>query len=162
MLTRPQILALIPHQGTMCLLDDVTAWSVADITCGTSSHLSPDNPLRRNGRLGAISGIEYGLQAAALHGALVQGVTWASAPVMAGDGAADAATSPGPGFLAALRDVTLHVERLDDQRFGVLRVTAQAELQAASGAIYRFVVASEAGAPLVEGRGTIAFAAPAP
>jgi len=162
MLTRPQILALIPHQGTMCLLDDVTAWSVADITCGTSSHLSPDNPLRRNGRLGAISGIEYGLQAAALHGALVQGVTWSSASVTAGDGAADVATSPGPGFLAALRGVTLHVERLDDQKFGVLRVTAQAELQAASGAIYRFVVASEAGAPLVEGRGTIAFTASSP
>jgi len=162
MLTRPQILALIPHQGTMCLLDDVTAWSVADITCGTSSHLAPDNPLRRNGRLGAICGIEYGLQAAALHGALVQGVAGSSDGVTAGDGAADVPTLPGPGFLAALRDVTLHVDRLDDQRFGVLRVTAKAELQAASGAIYRFVIASEAGAPLVEGRGTIAFAASSP
>jgi len=161
MLTRPQILALIPHQGTMCLIDDVTAWTVADITCGTSSHLSPDNPLRRNGRLGAICGIEYGLQAAALHGALVQGVARPGAGVTAGDGdgAADAPAPQGSGFLAALRDVTLHVDRLDDQRFGVLRVTAQAELQAASGAIYRFLIASEAGAPLVEGRGTIAFAA---
>jgi len=159
MLTRPQILALIPHQGTMCLIDDVTAWSVADITCGASSHLSPENPLRRNGRLGAICGIEYGLQAAALHGALVQGVARPGAVVTTGDGVADAPAPPGSGFLAALRDVTLHVDRLDDQRFGVLRVTAQAELQAASGAIYRFLIASEAGAPLVEGRGTIAFAA---
>jgi predicted hotdog family 3-hydroxylacyl-ACP dehydratase len=158
MLTRRQILALIPHQGTMCLLDDVTAWTVADITCGTSSHLAPDNPLRRNGRLGAICGIEYGLQAAALHGALVQGAGRPGEGVAAGDGAADVPAPPEPGFLAALRDVTLHVERLDDQRFGVLRVTAQSELQAASGAIYRFVVASEAGEPLVEGRGTIAFA----
>lgn len=160
MLTRRQILALIPHQGTMCLLDDVRAWSVADITCGTSSHLAPDNPLRRNGRLGAICGIEYGLQAAALHGALVQGAARPGGEgVAAGDGAADVPTPLEPGFLAALRDVTLHVDRLDDQRFGVLRVTARSELQAASGAIYRFVVASEAGAPLVEGRGTIAFAA---
>lgn len=162
MLTRKQILALIPHQGTMCLLDDVTAWSVADITCGASSHLAPDNPLRRNGRLGAICGIEYGLQAAALHGALVQGVARSNDSVAAGNPASDAPTRPGPGFLAALRDVTLHVERLDDRNFGTLRVTAQAELQAASGAIYRFAVASATGAPLVEGRGTIAFAAPAP
>ena len=73
MLTRQQILALIPHQGMMCLLDRVAAWSAADITCGASSHLSPDNPLRRDGRLGAICGIEYGLQAAALHGASCAG-----------------------------------------------------------------------------------------
>jgi predicted hotdog family 3-hydroxylacyl-ACP dehydratase len=159
MLTRPQILALIPHQGTMCLLDDVTDWSVADITCGASSHLSPDNPLRRNGRLGAICGIEYGLQAAALHGALVHSLPRPNLRPAAAHAESDIFGPPGPGFLAALRDVTLHVDRLDDQRFGVLRVTAKPELQADTGAIYRFVVASEAGAPLVEGRGTIAFAA---
>jgi predicted hotdog family 3-hydroxylacyl-ACP dehydratase len=180
MLTRQEILALIPHQGTMCLLDDVTAWSVADITCGASSHLSPDNPLRRSGRLGAISGIEYGLQAAALHGALVQGalvqgalvqgavVHGALARSAAGDrvtvggAASDTPTMAGPGLLAALRDVTLHVDRLDDRRFGVLRVSAKAELRASSGVIYRFVVASESGMPLVEGRGTIAFTVASP
>lgn len=154
MLTRPQILELIPHQGTMCLLDDVAAWSAADIACVASSHLSPDNPLRRGGRLSAICGVEYGLQAAALHGRLLHGVP--ANGVNADDG--PPAGAPAPGFLAALRDVTLHVEHLDDQAFGALRVTAHAEMQAPSGAIYRFAVASEAGTPLVEGRGTIAFA----
>lgn len=162
MLTRQQILALIPHQGTMCLLDDVTDWSEADITCGASSHLSPDNPLRRNGRLGAICGIEYGLQAAALHGALVHGLPRSNHNAADTDAVSGVPTPPGPGFLAALRDVTLHVERLDDRRFGVLKVTAKPEMQAAAGAIYRFVIASETGAPLVEGRGTITFAAASP
>lgn len=157
MLTRQQILGLIPHQGTMCLLDGVAAWSLADISCGASSHLSPDNPLRRNGRLGAICGIEYGLQAAALHGALVHGAGLSNDSAAIGDRVSDAPAPSGPGFLAALRDVTLHVDRLDDERYGTLRVTAKAEMQAASGAIYRFVVASEGGTALVEGRGTIAF-----
>lgn len=159
MLTRRQILELIPHQGTMCLLDDVAAWSAADIACVASSHLAPDNPLRRRGRLSAICGVEYGLQAAALHGRLLHGAPARGAPVSAVSAAGGPlAGAPAPGFLAALRDVTLHVAHLDDQAFGALRVTARAEIDAPSGAIYRFAVASEAGTPLVEGRGTIAFA----
>ena len=73
MLTRARILELIPHKGTMCLLDEAVGWSDAKITCRARSHLSPDNPLRRNGGLAGLCGIEYGLQAAALHGAIVAG-----------------------------------------------------------------------------------------
>ena len=65
MLSRAHILELIPHQGTMCLLDEVTEWSERAITCRTRSHLTPDNPLRRDGRVSGLCGIEYGLQAAA-------------------------------------------------------------------------------------------------
>ena len=145
MLTRQQIMALIPHQGSMCLLDVVTAWSADGITCGASSHLAPENPLRRDGRLSAVCGIEYGLQAAALHSALMRGE------------AGHDAFAP-PGYLAALRGVDLQVERLDDASFGTLQVTARPELRTAGGLIYRFAVASEAGAPLLHGRATIVFA----
>ena len=62
MVTRQRILELIPHQGAMCLLESALSWSATEITCVTRSHLSPDNPLRRGGRLHPVCGIEYGLQ----------------------------------------------------------------------------------------------------
>ncbi|HUN39907.1 MAG TPA: hypothetical protein VMU81_06430 [Acetobacteraceae bacterium] len=174
MLTREQILGLIPHQGTMCLLDRVLGWSAAEISCIAISHLAPDNPLRRDGQLGAICGIEYGLQAAALHGALVQWGAMLAVPAVEAAAqhttasglraavapAGTAATglgSPTPAYLASLRAVALNVERLDDPVFGLLRVTAEAELVAPSGSIYRFTVASESARPLLRGRATIAF-----
>jgi len=102
MLTREHILGLIPHQGTMCLLDRVLDWSAGEIVCAASSHLAPDNPLRRDGRLGAICGIEYGLQAAALHGALVRGgVTSATLAVAAAEEPVALVACAGIGQAAA-------------------------------------------------------------
>ena len=172
MLTRRQIMELIPHQGTMCLLDSVLACSAEGITCAACSHLSPDNPLRRDDRLGAVCGIEYGLQAAALHAELTRDEARCSpfAPLdHAGDPASamPSASSPfgvagmhsrSPGYLAALRGVELYVERLDDASFGALRVIARPELRAVGGLIYRFAVESESAALLLRGRATIVFA----
>ena len=67
MLCRRRILQLIPHQGTMCLLDEAVSWSDTTIACRSRSHLAADNPLRRDGELAALCGIEYGLQVAATH-----------------------------------------------------------------------------------------------
>lgn len=137
MLTRRHILELIPHQGTMCLLDEVACWNDVTITCQSWSHLTEDNPLRRDGELNVICGIEYGLQAAALHGALV-------------------ANRPQPtGYLAAIRPVEIMVPRLDVVEFGILQVTAELQLREASGLIYAFALHSAVGAPLLRGRATI-------
>ena len=35
----------IPHQGSMCLLDRVTAWDSSQISCEASSHRDDSNPL---------------------------------------------------------------------------------------------------------------------
>jgi predicted hotdog family 3-hydroxylacyl-ACP dehydratase len=147
MLDRAAILRLIPHQGAMCLLDRVAGWTARAIDCTAVSHLAPDNPLRRNGRLGAVACIEYGLQAACLHGALT------------GGGAQPA------GYLAALRDVRLRCDRLDDPAIGALLVHAALELHQAGGMIYRFSVAAAPpaaaaaaaadGAVLLDGRASI-------
>jgi predicted hotdog family 3-hydroxylacyl-ACP dehydratase len=140
MLDRSRILALIPHQGAMCLLDDVTEWTPARILCHTRSHLDPANPLRRQGRLGMVCGLEYALQAAALHGALLAGET------------------PQPaGYLAALRDVALHTRFLDDPTLGTLQVEATLEQLDTNGLIYTFRLTAETGTPLASGRGTIAL-----
>ncbi|MGH7101585.1 MAG: phosphotransferase [Acetobacteraceae bacterium] len=141
MLGQVVIRRLIAQQGAMVLLDEVLGWDEVEITCAARSHLDANNPLRRGGRLGAACGIEYGLQAAAVHGALLAGTT----PLAA-------------GFLAALRGVALHVERLDDPRFGVLGVRARLEGRGSGGFAYMFRVAGPGGDCLVEGHGLIALA----
>jgi predicted hotdog family 3-hydroxylacyl-ACP dehydratase len=102
-MNRAWIEARIPHQGRMCLLDEVIAWDVRHIRCRTGTHRALDNPLRSHDRLGVAGGIEYAAQAMALHGAL------ASAAV-----GTNAAAASRAGLLASVRDVRLHVLRLDD------------------------------------------------
>ena len=122
----------------MCLLDAVISWSQDAILCRTGSHRDPGNPLRRRGRLSAIAGIEYGLQAAALHGALRSG-------------------APRPaGRVAALRTVTVSGPSLDDAATGDLLVEARVVHSGTGGLIYDFRLLSDARGCLVEGRATIA------
>jgi len=99
MLDRDWIAARIPHQGSMCLLDAVVEWSESAIRCTASSHRLADNPLRAEGRLGIVAGIEYAAQAMAVHGALL----------------APPKGQPRQGYLASVRNVDLLAERLDDQ-----------------------------------------------
>jgi predicted hotdog family 3-hydroxylacyl-ACP dehydratase len=127
-LARDDIARRIPHQGTMCLLDAVQAWDEASIRCETSSHLAPDHPLRAHGRLGAACGIEYAAQAMAVHGALV-----------AESASAGAAAAPRAGYLAGVRGVTLHVDRLDTVA-GPLTVSAQRITGDANTVLYSFTV----------------------
>jgi predicted hotdog family 3-hydroxylacyl-ACP dehydratase len=140
MIDRVRILELIPHQGAMCLLERVLAWDDKEIVCEARSHLDPSHPLRSADRLGAVSGIEYGLQAAALHGAICAG------------GVPQAA-----GRLVALRGVALHATRLDDPTFGALKITARAEISQPGGVAYSFRLLAENGGCLVEGRCLIAL-----
>lgn len=134
--------ALVPHAGAMVLLDRVEAWDADSILCRTRSHLDAANPLRRDGRLSACCGLEYALQAAALHGALVAG-----------------GVTQRAGYVAALRGVALRVERLDVAAFGELRVSARLERQEAGGIIYALAVEAADGTPLVSGRATVALPA---
>jgi predicted hotdog family 3-hydroxylacyl-ACP dehydratase len=126
----------------MCLLDSVAGWSEREIDCRSASHLDPDNPLRRDGRLHTVCGVEYGLQAAALHGALRGGLT-----------------PQPPGYVAALRGLIFHTERLDDPAHGVLTVTARMEHADPTGMIYGFRLFSAVGLGLLEGRGIVVFRA---
>jgi len=101
----------IPHKGRMCLLDEVLAWDAVRIRCRSDTHRAADNPLRAHGRLGAACGIEYAAQAMAVHGALIA----ASAP-LASTVSSHLRGSIGAtvGYLASVRNVALHVVRLDD------------------------------------------------
>lgn len=144
-LNRDDIARRIPHQGSMCLLDRVLAWDKDLIRCEASSHSAPDHPLRAHGRLGAACGVEYAAQAMAVHGALV---------AEAGEGAS---APPGVGYLASMRSVTLHVQRLDTIA-GPLSVNAQRITGDANTVLYSFTVEAgvQAGAQtLLSGRAVV-------
>lgn len=102
------IAAHIPHGGAMCLLDTVQAWDDTRICCTATSHRDPHNPLRLRGRLSAVCGVEYAAQAMAVHGAIL-GVL--QNPQASHDGAP--ASRPRVGYLASVRNVQAHIERLD-------------------------------------------------
>jgi predicted hotdog family 3-hydroxylacyl-ACP dehydratase len=106
-MNRAWIEARIPHQGRMCLLDEVIVWDARHIRCSTGTHRALDNPLRSHDRLGIACGIEYAAQAMALHGALHGALASAAS-------GANAGAAARVGLLASVRDVRLHVSRLDD------------------------------------------------
>lgn len=122
---------LVPHQGAMCLLDEVLEWDEQSIACRATSHRDPGNPLRTPAGLAAVIGVEYAAQAVAAHGALTQ------------------ATSR-MGYLAALRDVECRVERLDTERDAL--IVRAARVAAESGRLlYDFRIES-GGRELAKGR----------
>ena len=131
------IASLIPHAGSMCLLDRVADWSDDTITCLATSHLDPANPLRSRGRLPTVAGIEYALQAAAVHGALRGG------------------EPQPPGYLASLRMSELGAGRLDDPALGTLTAHARREHGDRNGLLYTIRLAAEDGRTLLAGRAAI-------
>ena len=140
---KARLAELLPHAGAMCLLDGVLAWDGARIHCTASSHRAPNNPLRHNSRLGILCGVEYAAQAVALHCAL-----------MAGDAAQSDARHRRAGYLASLRAVTCHADRLDLLP-GPLNVEAERLHADASRAIYHFRLRHEERI-LLDGRGAVA------
>jgi predicted hotdog family 3-hydroxylacyl-ACP dehydratase len=122
-LDRAWIAERIPHSGSMCLLDEVATWDDVRIRCMASSHRDPRNPLRANGRLAAVCGVEYAAQAMAVHGAVL----------------CAAQGRPCVGLLASVRGVEAHVERLDTLD-GPLTVEAERVSGDSNNILYRFTV----------------------
>ncbi len=138
-LNRQWIERHIPHAGKMCLLDEVVEWDANRIQCHSSTHRDADNPLRANGSLSAVCGIEYAAQAMAVHGVLVSGQT----------------AHPRVGYIASIRGVTLFVSRLDEVRADLIAVATRVNSDP-STALYEFSLCG-ANRPLLSGRLTIVF-----
>jgi len=122
---------LVPHAGAMCLLERIVSADDASVVCATTTHRSAANPLRHEGRLAALHLAEYGAQAMAVHGGL----------------RGDAARA---GMLVAVRDLKLHVERVDDVE-GEILVEARRLIASQNGLIYAFSVRAGTG-ELASGR----------
>jgi len=71
MLTQAEWMPLLPHAGAMRLLDSVQRWDASSITCRASSHKHCENPLRFDGCLPAVTGLEYAAQAMGIHTGLL-------------------------------------------------------------------------------------------
>jgi predicted hotdog family 3-hydroxylacyl-ACP dehydratase len=128
---------LVPHAGAMCLLERIVSADDDSVVCATTTHRSATNPLRHDGRLAALHLAEYGAQAMAVHGGLKGDVARA-------------------GLLVAVRDLTLHVERIDDVD-GEILIEAKRLLSNAGGLVYSFV-ARAADWELAAGRVSVMFA----
>lgn len=136
-INRSAIARLIPHQGAMCLWDEVVAWDAAHIRLRARNHRDTAHPLRTAGRLHAVHLCEYGAQAMAVHGGL-----------RAGAGGAER-----PGVLVALRGVSLHVDRIDDLA-GAIECEAEALAESAHSQQYAFRITHE-GRLIAEGRAAV-------
>lgn len=109
----------LPHADAMCLLDGVSSWDDKGIQCLASSHADARNPLRRAGILSAVHAVEYGAQAAALHG------------VLSGEDGGQRL------LLAAVQDLVLEVDRLDGLPVPLL-IEALVDGRGGPSAAYRF------------------------
>jgi predicted hotdog family 3-hydroxylacyl-ACP dehydratase len=134
-LNREWIAGHIPHQGGMCLLDEVCHWDESAVHCRTRTHLDVANPLRRGGRIAAVCGIEYAAQAMAIHGALLAGA------------------SSRAGYLASVRAVRLRIDHLDECN-DALDVHARRLSGDAGTVMYEFVL-GDPDAALVSGRAVV-------
>lgn len=121
----------------MCLLDEVLSWDASHIVCRSRSHLAQDNPLRSNGRLRVVCGVEYAAQAMAVHGALLS-----SEPVVA-------------GHLVSIRNLKLNTPYLDGSD-DALTVDAKRLMGGSDGLVYEFIVATQKNT-LLSGRATVSL-----
>ena len=138
MLDRAEILKLIPHQGAMCLWDEVLAWDARMIHVRAHNHRDPAHPLRASDRLRAVHLCEYGAQAMAVHGGLL---------------ARESGGVAKPGLLVALRGIELHVARIDDLA-GPLDCVAEMLIDSDSGWQYAFRI-HHGDTLLAEGRAAV-------
>ncbi len=136
-LNKSELCQLIPHAGSMCLLDEVRAWSDNHISCISNTHRDPSNPLRSRNQLHILCGVEYAAQAMAVHGAL----------------SAEADQGPMQGFLASVRDLVLSAERLDNIQ-GTLQIDAERLMGGESSLLYAFNVKVD-GMELLSGRASV-------
>lgn len=141
LIDRHTIGRLIPHAGAMCLLDGVVSWDASRIACRSDSHRDAGHPLAQDGAVACICGVEYAAQAMAVHGALSGG----------------GAMPPKAGYLASLRDVLCHVERLDLLR-GTLDIVAEQLLAEDARVIYGFSISCN-GEPVLSGRAAVVLEA---
>lgn len=137
-LNQKNIQALIPHSGTMSLLNKVLTWDEDQIICLANSHWDKNNPLRNECILSSVCGVEYAAQAMAVHGALCNRGGMAS---------------PRVGFLASIKNLELLVSRLDDIESD-LKIDAERLMKDKNFLIYQFRIFSE-GQNLLSGQATI-------
>lgn len=130
---------LIPHAGSMCLIDEILSWDATRLACRTRSHRAMDNPLRRAGMLHGIHAVEYAGQASALHSGLLTPT--------------DRDERIRGGLLVGVKDAEWRIERLDTLP-ETLEIEVERLFADARNAIYRYCLSS-GDRPVASGRLTV-------
>jgi predicted hotdog family 3-hydroxylacyl-ACP dehydratase len=138
---KTQIARIIPHAGTMCLLDGVLECDAQHIRCVSRSHLDQDNPLRTEHGLPVLCGIEYAAQAMAVHGG------------MSGQVGDNPGNKPRAGYLVGVRDVQCKVPRLDTLA-PKLMIEAEKLMGDDARVMYQFSLSSD-GKIVLQGKATV-------
>ena len=137
LISKNELCRLLPHAGTMCLLDSVLHWDNTSIICTAGSHRNHDNPLRRFQRLPTVCGLEYAAQAIGAHIGLT----------------ATTRTGLALGFLGSIKDLELYSPYLDECSDD-LEIQSKSIFGQDTAFIYTFSI--QAGAKvLLEGRSSI-------
>lgn len=140
---REEILKHVPHAGRMCLIDEVASWDAGGIVCSARNHTRTDHPLRRFSHISSLHLIEYGAQAMAIHGALLEH---------------ECGSKPQPGMLVAVRAFTATVANLETLD-GPLEIHARPELARSGALIYAFRCV-HGSTTIASGRVTVMLATP--
>lgn len=137
-LTKDGLATFLPHAGAMQLLAQVDSWNDSTIRCRAVSHRDPANPLRQEGKLDVVTGLEYAAQAMGVHVGLLDGRPSADGMI---------------GYVGGLRDVTFGIDRLDDCRDD-LTIEATRLFADQRSFMYRFALSCN-GREVLSGRASI-------
>ena len=131
-LDRTALAGLLPHSGSMVLIDNVVAWSEKKLVCETRRHLDASFPLKEYDVVPASAGIELAAQAMAIHVALVRD-----------DG-------PKQGLLTHVKNICFGNSSLNDAS-DLLTIEVRADRIGIRGCSYSFEIKS-GGAACLNGR----------
>jgi predicted hotdog family 3-hydroxylacyl-ACP dehydratase len=123
----------------MCLIDTVQHWDDETIVCTSNTHQNQGNPLRNTQSLPISALIEYGAQAMAIHGALLE---------------KKQGEAMQAGYLAALRNVEFFYQGDVALITSALVVTANRKMASQGNMIYDFLIKAN-DKDLISGRATV-------
>ena len=122
-----EIAQRLPHGGNMCLLDGVIEADSDSLTALASSHLDDDNPLRMDGKIATVNGIEYAAQAMAVHGSLLSSA---------------ASETPQVGYIATVRNIEMTTPFIPETGASLL-IKVQQLMSDSNGFTYQFHIHCE-------------------
>ena len=146
-MNKQELCQLLPHSGTMCLIDEIISWDSTNLLAQTESHLNCNNPLRHQGAISSIIGVEYAAQTMALHAALLS---------QQEDPGNSRKQKPG-GYLATIRNIRIDADSLyspDSVNLSPLVISVSVLMCDSQGYSYDFTITAD-NSPLLSGRLTI-------
>jgi predicted hotdog family 3-hydroxylacyl-ACP dehydratase len=118
----------LPHAGSMNLLHEIINFDQTSLNALAISHLESNNPLRVDGKIATINGVEYAAQAMAVHGSLLS--------------ERDGINSPVNGYIASVRNIDIQIPSFPEQA-SPLKIKVEQLMSNDNGFTYQFYLSCE-------------------